>query len=204
MKLCTQRSCRTSSLYGTGTRHRAQRTPLQRQWRWTRWHHRFARPKETRARGRRALASRRTTQQTTRPGKTCYVCGKLGHYARDSWNRQGSSEGKQDGKASARGRAKGESGGKGNGKVNNVHEEQYDGDQHADSAAVSAVKTRWPRDHGAGTWGPVGRTWAKRRASTCVQSRCERPVDRRWRGMDAVTSICRYRQLQTQRKWRLM
>ena len=71
-------------------------------------------------------------------GKTCYVCCKMGHYARDCWNRQEPSEGKQDGKASGEKKAKGKGGGK-DVKVNNVYEEQYDGDQHADSAAMSAV-----------------------------------------------------------------
>ena len=33
---CAQRSCRSSSLHGTGTRQPAHQTPLQRQWRWTR------------------------------------------------------------------------------------------------------------------------------------------------------------------------
>ena len=47
-------------------------------------------------------------------------------------------------------RPKAKGGGKGNGKVNNVHEEQYDGDKHADSAAVSGNPRR-PLDHGAGT-----------------------------------------------------
>ena len=61
-KLCAQRSCRTSSHYGTGTRQRAHRTPLQRQRRWTRRHHR--------ARGRRSLTSRRRSPQTIRPART--------------------------------------------------------------------------------------------------------------------------------------
>ena len=42
-------------------------------------------------------------------------------------------------KASGKGKTKGKGGGKGSGKVNSVHEEQCEGDPHADSETVSAV-----------------------------------------------------------------
>ena len=73
-------------------------------------------------------------------GKTCYVCGKLRHHARNCWNRQGSYEGKHDGKASGKGKTKSKGGGKGSGKVINVYEGASAREiAVADSATVSAV-----------------------------------------------------------------
>ena len=83
-----------------------------------------------------------TTQRKSgddKAGKTCYVRGKSGHYARDCWNRQGASDGRSPGKGSNKGKTMGKDSGKGNGKVNSVCEERCEGDPHADSTAVSAV-----------------------------------------------------------------
>ena len=70
-------------------------------------------------------------------GKTCYVCGKTGHYAMDCWQRQGQAEGSSDGKG--KGKAQGKNGGKGEGKVNNITDEPPDSEQPVDPGIVGSV-----------------------------------------------------------------
>ena len=101
--------------------------------------------------GKKGFGTTRRKSGDDKVGKTCYVCGKSGHYARDRWNRQGASDGKSsDGKGSSKGRTSAKVGGKGNGKVNSVCEERCEGDPHVDSTAMSAVT---PLDYDVGTRG---------------------------------------------------
>ena len=73
-------------------------------------------------------------------GKTCYICGKSGHCARDCWNRQGASERRSpDGKGSSKGKTKSKSAGKCDSRLKSVCEERCEGDPHADSTAVNAA-----------------------------------------------------------------
>ena len=90
--------------------------------------------------GKKGFGKTQRKSGDDKAGKTCYVCGKSGHHARDCRNRQGASDERSpDGKGSSKGRTKCKGGGKGNGKVNSVCEERCEGDPHADSTTVSAV-----------------------------------------------------------------
>ena len=90
--------------------------------------------------GKKGFGTTKRKSGDDEAGKTCYVCGKSGHCARDCWNRQGASERRSpDGKGSSKGKTKSKSAGKGNGRVNSVCEERCEGDPHADSTAVNAV-----------------------------------------------------------------
>ena len=141
MRLCEQRLCRTLSLSRdwneTANPSDSTQTPTEVD---------ALTPPRRKAKGDAKGSGKKGSGKTQKKsaddkaGKTCHVCGKSGHHARDCWNRQGATDGRSpDGKGSSKGKTKGKGGGKGSGKVNSVCEEQCEGDSHADSTAVSAV-----------------------------------------------------------------